>query len=110
MRFAFIMFVLLCLPHISYGVVMPEDEWFDSQEKEAEWQRMWPVLNEWEFGDRELLTGPVHESFAGIQQYLGLPAEDVAAELGVSADSPKLLRFDLNLDERVNHFDRLLTS
>lgn len=91
----------------AWAVVMPEEEWFETAENEAEWQRMWPVLNDWEFSPQEPLTGSVQERLDGIRQYLGRDDATVAAELGLQPDAADVYRFDLNMDGRVDHFDVL---
>ena len=89
------------------AVVRPEDEWFEDPENEALWQEMWPVLNEWEFGGRDLLTGPPETSLAGIQEHFGQPTNVVAEDLGLEPDSAGALAYDLNLDGSVDKFDVL---
>jgi len=91
----------------AWAVVRPEDEWFEQPGNEELWQEMWPVLNEWEFGECDLLTGPPEQSFAGIQDHFGQPAAAVAIELGVEPDSTEVLSYDLNLDGHVDKFDIL---
>ncbi|MCC7478586.1 M6 family metalloprotease domain-containing protein [bacterium] len=102
---AALLWLAISLP--AEAVVRPPQEWFDSPEKEALWQEMWPRLNELEFGKAEPLTGTPADSQRGIESYFGASTEAVNAELGQAADSPAARSYDLNLDGRVNHFDLL---
>ncbi|HES58357.1 MAG TPA: M6 family metalloprotease domain-containing protein, partial [Firmicutes bacterium] len=81
--------------------------WFDSPEKYERWQQMWPVLNDWEFGEQQPLLGTTSERLTAIQQHLGQDNLDVADALGLTGESPELMKIDLNLDGVVNGLDVL---
>jgi len=106
-EFTVAVLLLLLAASAAQAVVMPEREWFDSPEKYAEWQRMWPVLTDWEFSPQPALTGAARDSFDGIRGHLGQDDGAVAVELGVEAEAPDVYRYDLNMDGRVDHFDVL---
>jgi immune inhibitor A len=108
-RILLLMLVLsmLMIPTLAQAVVRPPDEWFDSPENQALWQKMWPKLNDWEFNSQETLLGDRNEQMAGIESMLGLTADQAVQALGIDAGSPELYRYDLNLDGVIDQFDVL---
>ena len=99
--------IATALTSFALAVVRPEDDWFESPANQATWEKMWPVLNDWEFGEQDALLGGKLDRLAGIEAVLGETTDQAAVELGVEAGSPEMYRYDLNLDGLVDQFDVL---
>lgn len=108
MRRRAVLFSLLALALASpaLAVVQPPVEWFDTPEKHALWQKMWPKLNDLEFADQPPSNGTETESLSGIRAWFGQDNEAIAPQLK-SASEAEVYKYDLNMDGHVDQFDVL---